>query len=155
MKKIILLLLSVTLLYITTFSQVAYENVYVELYINRLDLAFITDIYEINLYGNALYNDSVKIEPNDGFFINYMLTCENEGDKLYIYNLINKSDNGVVKIKVWDTKLYGYCIVTGVEMVPSGVRVTVMGVKNVPTRKKLLFKDSPSKRMWALPWLGN
>lgn len=154
MKKLLVVLL--ILLSTITFSQ--NNDVYAEFYNQTTGKVFITDSYQIDFYDNAeqIDEDSVKTY-NSGFVARLIFTFDSDEDSSRIITQYgnDKNDEGVIRIRVWDTKLYGYCYVRDVIIPMEGyIMVTLVGHKNTPQRKKLLFKDSPKLRMWKYPWVG-
>lgn len=118
-------------------------TIFAELYSERLDSVFRTDLYNVIFYDNlpAQENTGKPPIPVDGWF----------ADLFFIGNstVLKSSDSGIVRFIFWDEKIYGYCSVGSIEQISLGViKVSLIGRKNVPQRKKLLFKDSASLRMW-------
>lgn len=135
------------------------ENVYAEFYSIKTGRVYTTDVFLLNLFDNATLvegKDTLESAAN-GFQIrlNFFSYKKNGIQIANIQgDLISVNDSGIIRIKMWDNKLYGYCKVNEVFAFAGSLTVNLKGVKNVPQRKKLLFKDSSRKRMWDNPWLG-
>lgn len=133
------------------------SDVYVEFYNQDRDYTFITDGYQIDLYDNVEQVDTITGEKtySAGFVIKMSLICNTETERLLAIYKIVEGDKGIIRMRTWGTKLYGYCYVSDItENIKGHIVVYLVGRKNVPQRKKLLFKDSPRLRMCRYPWLG-
>lgn len=149
MKKILILFFLFAINF-CAFAQNSY--VFAEFYSDTTGKSMLTDMYTLTLYDNAK-DDSANVVTS-GFQLKLFYVCYNDSLRTAYHNAFPAGTEGIVRLKIWDTLLYGYGYIRQVDRTPDVVTVTLIGMKNVPQRKKLLFKDSPTLRMWRHPWVG-
>jgi len=158
MKKLIFLLI----LIFPLFSLAQSSVIYAEYHSLATEKTFITDYYQVQLYDNVMGldnpDDSVSVS-NSGFQVKMTFYYDSNQDSLRVaytnsYNGFKVGNKGIVRLKMYDVKLYAYVYVTEIQKADGIVNVVFVGMPNVPQRKKLLFKDSPRLRMWRYPWIG-
>ncbi|WP_159522843.1 hypothetical protein [Sunxiuqinia indica] len=164
MKKILSILMLT--LSIACFSQSydfrvpANENVYAEFYSLSTNQTFTTDLFDLYMFDNVTETSQGDTVPSfsTGFQAKlHLISYKNSLVNItgIDSSIIALNDTGIVRLKFWDTKLYGYCQVNELNQFAGNITINIVGIKNVPQRKKLLFKDSSRLRMWNNPWIGN
>lgn len=152
MKNLLFILL-LTVLYITAFSQQydfrEYDDnaISAELFIPSTGNTLATDTYSLQLDDNIGADQSSLFQASLLFHSNEFPNFEKDS------TLIALNDTGIIRLKIYDAKLYGYVRVNQLHFTAIGLIVNIVGIKNVPQRKKLLFRDSSRLRMWDHPWI--
>lgn len=155
MKKILLYALVFFIFLLQTKAQQG--TVYAEFYSEETGKVFLADTYELFLFDNVMglnsLNDSVEVAHN-GFHVKLIFIYKDAAERTAFKYYFEEGEKGICRLRMWDNLLYGYCYVSEINIYADCAIINLVGRKNVPQRKKLLFKDSPTLRMWKYPWVG-
>lgn len=139
-------------------AQEVVGDVYGEFYSDKKSQTYISNTFQLLGYSGIMGLESIDAEesiPYDGFQLELVFAVYNDSIRNVYINAFEELDEGLVRIRIWDTKLYGYCYVGQIVSNTDSFIITLFGRKNVPQRKKLLFKDSSRLRFNSkYPWQG-
>lgn len=140
-------------------TQEVIGDVYAEFYSNNKNCTYFTNTFAGLGYSGIMGLESLEDtipKEHSGYQIKLIFVNYNDSLRLLHTSAFNVLDDGLLRLRIWDTKLYGYCYIAEKNYTVDRCILTLVLKPNVPQRKKLLFKDSPTLRMNSkYPWLGN
>ncbi len=141
MKKLIVIF-SFLLLAAISFAQFP-TDVYAEIHPVKGNTTIRTDMYEITAYDNnrstMVSNDTLNYQMTAGYQAKLTFVGGSYPDTYKTHRMFKVNDLCVVRFKLWDTFVSGYCTIIDLELNDVVVTVTVEGVRYGPdTNNKLL-----------------